>query len=361
MSLITIQDSLRQSVEAASGGAQTVLVTPKGQLTYMNVFNKFDMSTIDSSLSGTHPAFIVNGVEKDKIYIGTYPGAVKNGEFVSQPNVDLTTQSLATTLTAVRALGNGHHIMTSAEWAALSLLAWKTGKDVQGNTYYGRSGLDATQFGRRVDGASATSGITTGMPRIFTGSGPVTFRHNNLYNGVSDLVGNSGQFVAGFRIVNTELQVLENNNAAMFTAELLDAGDWKAIDGATGNLITPDGLGTTTGSVRLVITTTASSAPAYSLIMSASSVATTAIANTSPTPIPIVTLNKLKALGILTMSSTYSRGFTFTRSAQNTVGYSTRGGSFAESASGIYQNSLALLLPNSATVIGSTRPAYYTP
>ena len=50
MSTILIKDSLRQAVEAASGGLQTVLYTAKGQPTFMNIIEKFDMSTIDSSL-----------------------------------------------------------------------------------------------------------------------------------------------------------------------------------------------------------------------------------------------------------------------------------------------------------------------
>ena len=73
---ILIKDSLRQSVELASGGLQTVLYTAKGQPTYMNIIQKYDMSTIDPSLSGTHPAFIVDGVEKPEIFIGTYQGVI---------------------------------------------------------------------------------------------------------------------------------------------------------------------------------------------------------------------------------------------------------------------------------------------
>ena len=65
---------MRQSVELASGGLQTVMYTAKGQPTYMNIIQKYDMSTIDPSLSGTHPAFIVDGVEKPEIFIGTYQG-----------------------------------------------------------------------------------------------------------------------------------------------------------------------------------------------------------------------------------------------------------------------------------------------
>lgn len=362
MSLITIQDSLRQSVEAASGGAQTVLVTPKGQLTYMNVFNKFDMSTIDPSLSGTHPAFIINGVEKDKIYIGTYPGIIKNGEFVSQPNTNVAEgPSVATLLTAVRALGNGHHLCTYAEHSLLKMQAWASQKHVQGNTYFGRSGLDATQFGRRVDGASAVAGITTGIPKIFTGSGPVTFRHNNRYSGVSDVVGNRPEFSVGLRLVNTEIQVLENNNAAMSDAEILSSGNWKAIDGATGNLIMPDGNGTTPGSVRLRVTTTPATAEAYSLTVGSSSTETINITNASPMPIPQFVLNKLKAFGVLTLTNQYSRGYTSVNSSQNVVGYTHAGGSFAESASGIYQQSFSRPFSSSASPVDSARPCYYTP
>ena len=41
---ILVKDSLRQSVELASGGEQTVLYTAKGQPTYMNIIQKFDLS-----------------------------------------------------------------------------------------------------------------------------------------------------------------------------------------------------------------------------------------------------------------------------------------------------------------------------
>lgn len=366
MSLITINESLKQAVEAASGGAQTVLVTPKGQLTYMNVINKFDLSTIDSSMAGTHPAFIVNGVEKDKIYIGTYQGVIKNGELLSLPNSDISvSQSLNTNLTAVRALGGGHHLMTAAEWGALSMLASQAGKEVQGNTYYGRSGLDATQYGRRVDGQSATAGINNtngvGGNRIYAGSGPVSFRHNNKYNGISDLVGNSADFVAGMRVVNTELQIFANNDAALSTADLLAGGAWKAIDGATGNLVNPDGSGTTQGSVRLTITTIPGSAAPYSLILATNSQTVLSVANTSPTPIPAVTLNKLKALGMLTLNTNVQRGYYVLNPSQNITGYAQRGGGPNESGSGVFQLSLLTVISSLSIGAGTVRPCYYAP
>ncbi|NWK48412.1 hypothetical protein HYG90_04285 [Acinetobacter sp. SwsAc7] len=364
MSLITINESLKKAIEAASGGAQTVLVTPKGQLTYMNIIEKFDLSTIDASMSGTHPAFIVNGVEKSRIFVGTYPGVVKNGEYLSLPNEDITAGvSLNTLLTAVRSNGAGHHLITSSEWGAISMLASKAGKEVQGNTYYGRSGLDATQYGRRVDGQSATAGInnTTQSNRILTGSGPVSFRHNNKYNGISDLVGNSGEFIAGLRIVNTELQVITNNNAALPTAGLLNDGEWKAINGATGELITPDGYGTTPGSVRITVTNTPAAAAPYSLILGSNSSLILSVTNNSPTPISAAAIDKLKAQGILNINSTVSRGYLVVNAAQNTTGYAQRGGSSNESGAGIFQLSLVTQIATMGIGAGTSRPCYYEP
>ncbi|MBZ6647773.1 hypothetical protein FMJ41_30500, partial [Klebsiella michiganensis] len=56
---------------------------------FVNIIPKFDVSTIDASLalgSGTHPAFIVNGVEVDQIFVGTYPGSIVNGQLLSLPD-----------------------------------------------------------------------------------------------------------------------------------------------------------------------------------------------------------------------------------------------------------------------------------
>lgn len=54
------------------------------------------------------------------------------------------------------------------------------------------------------------------------------------------------------RLVYGELQILENNNAADSDNSKLSTGNaWKAIDGTTGELITPDGKGSTTNSLKL--------------------------------------------------------------------------------------------------------------
>lgn len=70
---ISIPDNLRQSVEAASGGRNTVIYDVKGYPSIMCVIPKFNLQDIDPSLgTGVHPAFLVNGVEKPEIFIGKF-------------------------------------------------------------------------------------------------------------------------------------------------------------------------------------------------------------------------------------------------------------------------------------------------
>lgn len=247
---ILIKDSLRQSVELASGGEQTVLYTAKGQPTYMNIIKKFDMSTIDPSLSGTHPAFVVNGKEKAEIFIGTYQGRIVGGELLSLPNVEPTTSTnFENFLAAARASGPGHHLITNAEWSAIALQCFKDNKQPMGNTYYGRSSENPLLIGRRADGLNP--GDTSGSARTLTGSGPVEWRHNGKENGIADLAGNVWEWNSGMRIFNGEIQVIADNNAANHTIDLgATSAQWKAIDGATGNLVTPDGNGTTVGTIK---------------------------------------------------------------------------------------------------------------
>lgn len=75
-------------------------------------------------------------------------------------------------------------------------------------------------------------------------SGPASWRHNRLYNGVCDLSGNAWEVPYGVRFMYGEVQVLEN---AAVNSSLADYDNWKAIDVTTGALITPTYTGTIAG------------------------------------------------------------------------------------------------------------------
>ena len=60
---ISVTDTLRKSVEAASGGKNTVLYTAKGQPCYMAVLQRTDFVAAATALGmSNHPAFTVGGV-----------------------------------------------------------------------------------------------------------------------------------------------------------------------------------------------------------------------------------------------------------------------------------------------------------
>lgn len=352
---ILIKDSLRQSVEAASGGEQTVLYTAKGQPTYMNIIQKFDLSTIYASLSGIHPAFIVNGVEKSEIFIGTYQGRIVDGELLSLPNVEPTHSTNYTNfLAAARACGNGHHLITNAEWSAVALQCYKKNQQPMGNSYYGRSSEDPLLIGRRADGLNP--GDTSGSARTLTGSGPVEWRHNRKPSGIADLAGNVWEWNAGLRLVNGEIQVIADNNAALHTLDMGESSvQWKAIDGATGNLVTPDGNGTTVGTVKYADSGTAD----YTINGSSFG----AIRNLSTTkPVTAAALARLKALCLyphIEDTASYNGDYFGKNITAERV--PVRGGPWASAAgAGVFALSLNNARSNVSAAIGA-RPAFVNP
>lgn len=245
MPSIYVKDELRAAVEAASGGKQTVLYTSGGQPSIMNVIPKFNLEDIDPSLgNGVHPAFIVGGVEKNELFIGTYQGIIKNGELISlagvAPSVSANHDSF---VNAARAAGPGFHVMSAVEHAALALWCWKNGFLPRGNTNYGRSHEAKHETARRNDGGKP--GDTEGNGRALTGSGPSSWRHDNTPNGISDLCGNIWEWSPGLRLMDGEIQVIPNNDAALHTTDMSRGSSaWRAIRASDGSLVSPGTAGT---------------------------------------------------------------------------------------------------------------------
>ncbi len=162
------------------------------------------------------------------------------------PGVPPSRLNFDAALAAARANGPGFHLVTNAEWAALALLAWKAsggGDDpVRGNTDRGRAHDAPWETGVRVDGGAP--GSTSGDGRTLTGSGPLSWRHDGTPAGIADLVGNVSEWVAGLRLVNGEIQIIPDNDAALPEADMSrNSPQWRAIR-TDGALVSPGSAGT---------------------------------------------------------------------------------------------------------------------
>jgi hypothetical protein len=85
-----------------------------------------------------------------------------------------------------------------------------------------------------------------------TGSGPITWSDDGSPFGVFDLNGNVAEWVGGLRLMDGEIQVLANNNAADNTKDQSAASsEWKAILATDGSIVDP----ATTGTLKIDNTT----------------------------------------------------------------------------------------------------------
>jgi len=236
--IIFVKDSLRASVEAATGGKTTVLYDDRGYPSYMAVIPKFNIEDIDATEAmgtGVHPAFLKGGVEKSELFIGQYPAIVKDGRALSLPGVDPTASiDFDAAKGYCTAKGAGWHLMTNWEWAAISLWCIKNGFQPRGNTDYGRHHDQVHEQARRQDGLAP--GLASGAARTLTGSGPASWRHDKSLAGISDMVGNVYKWVDGMKLVDGKFFMPNDNDFDADEADWVDQGVIIADDAGTTKL-----------------------------------------------------------------------------------------------------------------------------
>ena len=266
------------------------------------IFVKFPKMKSSDLVSGlpnhTHPAFIINGIEKDYILLGKYKAGengVDDGALLSLPNINpIRSLGADETLTRIKKAGAGITGMTVADYGFIKLLAQKNGWTPKGNTMWGQSHIDATPWEvgktlavnteRAYNGwlykcitahttaAELRPDITPthwqklkfvggicndGTPdanhqtgyRTLNGTGPLEWFLGSDPGNLCDIIGSSLEQQYGYRLVNCELQILPDNNAADPNANLAaNSPSWKAIlpnvgdDGYT--LVAPGTAGT---------------------------------------------------------------------------------------------------------------------
>jgi len=232
-------DLVKLALKATCPGNE-VLLDDKGLPSVMVRIPKFKISdVITGGSSSTHPAFIVNGTEVPEIYISKFQNVVSNGRAYSLPGEDpAAVINFDNARIACEAKGAGWHLMTNAEWAAIALWCRKNSLMPKGNNNYGKDVSESTVV------AIPSYYESNNIARVRTGTGPVTWSHNGEVTGIWDLNGNVYEWNGGYRTVDGEIQILQNNNAAsLANSQAVDSTQWKAIM-PDGSLVAPGTAGT---------------------------------------------------------------------------------------------------------------------
>ena len=221
MTTIIVSDPLRKEAEKASDGKCTVIRTPKGNPSYMNILSRFQCEEISDDLgTGLHPAFISAGKEIE-LLVGTYPAVIMDGEALSLP-WQVPHRSINLPDARRACVAAGCHLMTNWESAALALWCIKNNFIPKGNTDWGKSHSHPEECGIK----SGDMGIT------LTGSGPASWRHDGTLYGVADLVGNVWEWRDGLTLSGGEILMPADNDFTLPESEWPNTG--ARLDGVGG-------------------------------------------------------------------------------------------------------------------------------
>lgn len=218
---IIATDGYRKAVESASGGKNTVVYDAQGNPNVMVVVPRFNIEDLDliglDLGTGTHPAFQTNGTPRSEILIGKYlasnavdgtavvGGAAPRGGVNFDVAKGLCTQK-----------GEGWHLMSIHEWAAVALWSLANNTVPRGNTNNGRSHQNKWEVAPRADGGKPGDAGAEGYS--LTGKGHLHWSHDHSAFGIMDLVGNLSEWIDQMKLVDGRILTTLDNDPSVAEA-----------------------------------------------------------------------------------------------------------------------------------------------
>lgn len=226
---------LKLSVQALSGGTNTVILDDRGLPSVMVLLPKMDSANLSNGLqSRIHPGFIVDNKVHDTVAIGKYVSCIRDGRAYSMPyKSPLVECDFDESVELCRSKGKGWGMVPLSLWSAVALWCKKNGTMPEGNTNYGQFNDDISSCAPAAEVDSNGRTMHT-----LTGAGPKSWFHNGRWDGIADMAGNVHERVTGFRFYNGELQIIPNADAMNPDCDLSATSDrWRAIlpDGSLTN------------------------------------------------------------------------------------------------------------------------------
>ena len=223
-------------IEMASGGRCTALYDDDGYPSLMYKIPKVSIGSLAPSLgelTDIHPAFKVNGVDKDFIYASMFLSSLYDGHYVSwfglPPVGRITIPDLRI---GISNKGNGWHLETIYEHSLLTLLTMHLNSPTPtGNTKRGISDRNTWEYCQIEDGSlpgSLTSGV--GLKWI-NGTQPAAWSHNKQLWGIYDVMGGFHKVCDLFKVEYGKIYLSADNNffkkgdnIAIFEDSWIDTG-----------------------------------------------------------------------------------------------------------------------------------------
>lgn len=226
-------DDLKLAVEALSGGRNTVVFDTVAQngIFCPNIMVRIPMfpgnAVLPGASSDPHPMFIIDGQAVPEILVSKYQNVMVANRAYSLPfRAPATGVPFDVAKMFCENKGSGWHLMTNAEYAGLELWCLQEGVQLRGHTGGGGNDLMPHERGTLMGEYTAA------------GSGPASWYHDGTQLGVADLIGNAWEWAAGLRLLNGEINIIPDNDAALGGDQGASSKLWRAVS-PTGMMVNP--------------------------------------------------------------------------------------------------------------------------